>query len=38
MNASAPLPAGAERIRVEVPEDVRLLPVFTDVFDCSCGI
>ncbi|MEY9855685.1 siderophore synthetase component [Catenulispora sp. GAS73] len=34
MNASTPLPASAERIRVEVPEDVRLLSVFTDVFDC----
>ena len=34
MNAATPLPAGVERIRVEVPEDVRLLSVFTDVFDC----
>ncbi|MEZ0109540.1 siderophore synthetase component [Catenulispora sp. EB89] len=34
MSAGTPLPAGVERIRVEVPEDVRLLSVFTDAFDC----
>lgn len=34
MDASVPLPAGVERIRVDAPEDVRLLSIFTDVFDC----
>ncbi|WP_194896191.1 IucA/IucC family protein [Catenulispora pinisilvae] len=34
MDAAVPLPAGVERIRVDVPEDVRLLSIFTDVFDC----
>jgi len=28
-----PLPAGVERVRVDLPDDVRLLSVFTDVFD-----
>jgi siderophore synthetase component len=34
MDPSVPLPAGVERIRAEVPEDVRPLSIFTDVFDC----
>ena len=34
MEPSVPLPAGVERIRVDVSEDVRLLSIFTDVFDC----
>ncbi|MFC4019900.1 IucA/IucC family protein [Micromonospora sp. GCM10011542] len=34
MNAEVPLPPAVERIRVEVPEDTRLLCVFTDVVDC----
>lgn len=34
MDPSLPLPADVERIRIQVPEDVRLLSVFTDVFDC----
>ncbi|WP_029431065.1 IucA/IucC family siderophore biosynthesis protein [Blastococcus sp. URHD0036] len=28
-----PLPADVERVRVDLPDDVRLLSVFTDVFD-----
>ncbi|WP_328513842.1 IucA/IucC family siderophore biosynthesis protein [Streptomyces mirabilis] len=34
MDPQAVLPPVVERIRVEVPEDKRLLSVFTDVFDC----
>ncbi|MER5468750.1 IucA/IucC family siderophore biosynthesis protein [Streptomyces sp. NPDC002685] len=34
MDAQAVLPPAVERIRVEVPEDTKLLSVFTDVFDC----
>ncbi|URN16208.1 MULTISPECIES: IucA/IucC family protein [Streptomyces] len=34
MDPDAPLPPAVERIRVEVPEDQKLLSVFTDVFDC----
>ncbi|MGI5244088.1 IucA/IucC family protein [Dactylosporangium sp. CA-139066] len=33
MSADAPLPAAAERVRAEVPEPIRLLSIFTDVFD-----
>ncbi|GAA0729916.1 IucA/IucC family siderophore biosynthesis protein [Dactylosporangium roseum] len=34
MSASAELPPAVERIRADVPEDVKLLSIFTDVFDC----
>ncbi|MFF5469844.1 IucA/IucC family protein [Streptomyces achromogenes] len=34
MDPDAALPPEVARIRVEVPEDKKLLSVFTDVFDC----
>ncbi|MER5749764.1 IucA/IucC family siderophore biosynthesis protein [Streptomyces sp. NPDC002088] len=34
MDADAVLPPTVERLRVEVPEDKKLLSIFTDVFDC----
>ncbi|MCX4575143.1 IucA/IucC family siderophore biosynthesis protein [Streptomyces sp. NBC_01571] len=34
MDPQAVLPPAVERIRVEVPEDKKLLSIFTDVFDC----
>ncbi|MFF0185961.1 IucA/IucC family protein [Streptomyces sp. NPDC005244] len=34
LDPQAVLPPAVERIRVEVPEDKKLLSVFTDVFDC----
>ncbi|MEU1037079.1 IucA/IucC family siderophore biosynthesis protein [Streptomyces sp. NPDC005551] len=34
MDPDAVLPPAVERIRVEVPEDKKLLSIFTDVFDC----
>ncbi|TDC64121.1 IucA/IucC family protein [Streptomyces hainanensis] len=34
MSAEQPLPPEVERIRVDVPDDVWALSVFTDVFDC----
>ncbi|MET7701117.1 IucA/IucC family siderophore biosynthesis protein [Streptomyces sp. NPDC005485] len=34
MDVDAVLPPAVERIRVEVPEDKKLLSIFTDVFDC----
>ncbi|WP_406477488.1 IucA/IucC family protein [Streptomyces sp. NBC_01615] len=34
MDPQAVLPPTVERIRVEVPEDKKLLSIFTDVFDC----
>ncbi|MFC8344505.1 IucA/IucC family protein [Streptomyces sp. NPDC057280] len=34
MDADAVLPPAVERLRVDVPEDTKLLSVFTDVFDC----
>ncbi|MEY9928941.1 siderophore synthetase component [Catenulispora sp. GP43] len=34
MDPAVALPPSVERIRAEVPEDVRLLSIFTDVFDC----
>ncbi|MFG3032755.1 IucA/IucC family protein [Streptomyces sp. NPDC048253] len=34
MDPDAVLPPEVRRIRVEVPEDKKLLSVFTDVFDC----
>ncbi|AVH58599.1 MULTISPECIES: IucA/IucC family protein [Streptomyces] len=34
MDPDAVLPPAVERLRVDVPEDTKLLSVFTDVFDC----
>lgn len=34
MDPQAVLPPAVERLRVEVPEDKKLLSLFTDVFDC----
>ncbi|GAA0491193.1 IucA/IucC family siderophore biosynthesis protein [Streptomyces olivaceiscleroticus] len=34
MDPDAILPPAVERIRAEVPEDKKLLSIFTDVFDC----
>ncbi|MEU4921969.1 IucA/IucC family siderophore biosynthesis protein [Streptomyces parvus] len=34
MDPEAVLPPKVDRIRAEVPEDMKLLSVFTDVFDC----
>ncbi|MFG2945591.1 IucA/IucC family protein [Streptomyces adustus] len=34
MDPDAVLPPEVRRIRVEVPEDMKLLSIFTDVFDC----
>ncbi|KIZ17843.1 IucA/IucC family protein [Streptomyces natalensis] len=34
MDAAAVLPPAVERIRADVPEDKKLLSLFTDVFDC----
>jgi siderophore synthetase component len=34
MDPDAVLPPTVERLRVEVPDDKKLLSVFTDVFDC----
>ncbi|MFJ9902634.1 IucA/IucC family protein [Streptomyces sp. NPDC101152] len=34
MDPDAVLPPAVERLRVEVPEDRKLLSIFTDVFDC----
>ncbi|MFF0887369.1 IucA/IucC family protein [Streptomyces sp. NPDC003456] len=34
MDADAVLPPAVERVRVDVPEDTKLLSIFTDVFDC----
>ncbi|MBM0232090.1 IucA/IucC family siderophore biosynthesis protein [Micromonospora sp. STR1_7] len=34
MNADVELPAEVERIRVDVPDDTKLLTIFTDVVDC----
>ncbi|MET7452477.1 IucA/IucC family siderophore biosynthesis protein [Streptomyces sp. NPDC005574] len=34
MDPDAVLPPEVRRVRVEVPEDMKLLSVFTDVFDC----
>ncbi|MEV0243941.1 IucA/IucC family siderophore biosynthesis protein [Streptomyces sp. NPDC050674] len=34
MDPDAVLPPTVERLRVEVPEDTKLLSIFTDVFDC----
>ncbi|MGH3591771.1 MAG: IucA/IucC family C-terminal-domain containing protein, partial [Pseudonocardiaceae bacterium] len=34
MDDEVPLPSAAERVRADVPEELWLLSVFTDVFDC----
>lgn len=34
MSAERPLPAEVERIRAHVPGELKLLSIFTDVFDC----
>ncbi|MEU8027429.1 IucA/IucC family siderophore biosynthesis protein [Streptomyces sp. NPDC049099] len=34
MDPDAVLPPEVQRIRVEVPDDTKLLSIFTDVFDC----
>nr|WP_223183824.1 MULTISPECIES: IucA/IucC family siderophore biosynthesis protein [unclassified Streptomyces] len=34
MDPAAVLPPAVERVRADVPEDMKLLSVFTDVFDC----
>ncbi len=34
LDPETPLPPGVDRIRVDVPEDQKLLSLFTDVFDC----
>ncbi|MFE1971964.1 IucA/IucC family protein [Streptomyces hygroscopicus] len=34
MDPAAVLPPAVERIRADVPEDKKLLSIFTDVFDC----
>ncbi|WBB68095.1 IucA/IucC family siderophore biosynthesis protein [Micromonospora sp. WMMD812] len=34
MSADRPLPPAVERIRADVPEDMKLLSIFTDVVDC----
>ncbi|MFG2062122.1 IucA/IucC family siderophore biosynthesis protein [Micromonospora sp. NPDC048871] len=34
MSTEATLPPAVERIRAEVPEEMKLLSIFTDVFDC----
>ncbi|MFF0177377.1 IucA/IucC family protein [Micromonospora profundi] len=34
MSADVVLPEAVERIRVEVPDDTKLLTIFTDVIDC----
>jgi siderophore synthetase component len=34
MSSSLPLPPPCERVRAPIPEDMKLLSIFTDVFDC----
>ncbi|MGI5271182.1 IucA/IucC family protein [Nonomuraea sp. CA-218870] len=34
MDPDAPLPPGVDRVRAEIPEHMKLLSIFTDVFDC----
>ena len=34
LSPSTPVPEGLERIHAEVPDDEKLLSIFTDVFDC----
>src|SRR5699024_1875428 len=33
LDAAAELPAGVQRVRVEVPDELKILSLFTDVFD-----
>lgn len=34
LNPDAVLPAGVQRLAVDVPEELKILSLFTDVFDC----
>lgn len=34
MDPDAVLPPAVERVRADIPEDMKLLSIFTDVFDC----
>ncbi|WP_410784958.1 IucA/IucC family protein [Kribbella sp. C-35] len=34
LSPSTPVPAEAERVRADVPDDEKLLSIFTDIFDC----
>ncbi|RZU18652.1 siderophore synthetase component [Kribbella rubisoli] len=34
LSPATPIPAYAERVRAEVPDDEKLLSIFTDIFDC----
>ncbi|MFH8366038.1 IucA/IucC family protein [Streptomyces sp. NPDC018031] len=34
MDPAAPLPPAVQRIRADIPDDQKLLSIFTDVFDC----
>lgn len=34
LDPSTPIPTEAERVRADVPDDEKLLSIFTDVFDC----
>lgn len=34
MDPTAPLPPAVRRIRADIPDDTKLLSIFTDVFDC----
>ncbi|HEX3785614.1 MAG TPA: IucA/IucC family siderophore biosynthesis protein [Pseudonocardiaceae bacterium] len=34
LNADLPLPPAIERIRAEVPAELKILSIFTDIFDC----
>jgi siderophore synthetase component len=34
MNPDADLPEAVSRIKMDVPQDIKLLSIFTDVFDC----
>jgi siderophore synthetase component len=34
LSPSTPVPPEAERVRADVPDDEKLLSIFTDVFDC----
>jgi siderophore synthetase component len=34
LSPSTPIPADAERVRAAVPDDEKLLSIFTDIFDC----
>ncbi|MFC6161890.1 IucA/IucC family protein [Kribbella jiaozuonensis] len=34
LSPSTPIPAEAERVRADLPDDEKLLSIFTDIFDC----